>query len=491
MREILWQLAPPVGVFLLMVLFFPEREQFQFSVDEGFHVMWAMLFEQGHALYSDIWIDQPPLLTYVLATAFRVLSYKVGIARYIILLFSSILIWATFQYLQALWGRRTAVWGFFLIVMLPNYLILSITVRQSIPNLTFVMLALFFLIKWHQNAKTGWLISSAVALGASILVKIYTGFLAPVFTLGIWIATFSHLSDKRRWLRSLWPSLLWSLIFLAVLILGVMVFIGIENLPDLVSVHLSKNSSTDKLTDFTIAYHMKRSYTFLFLALVGSAAAIHKKQWLALYPLAWAATAYVMLSFYYPVWSHYKPLIDIPLALLGAYAVDFAYDLFKDVIQRFRPYFSGSPRQLIQLVAVVALIGVFFRLPKGLGILECKPTLSGSGLMLTDSEHKFLELIIDNAPQTEWIITDMPMYAFRARLPVPPNLALISQSRIDTGYITEQEIISTIEQYQPEQVFLGHYPFPQVIAYLDEYYTLLRSQDGLYLYLRPDLNIQN
>jgi len=488
-REILWQIAAPLSLLLIVFLFFPTREQFQFTVDEGFHLMWAMLLDKGYALYSEIWIDQPPLLTYILATSFRFLGYKVGVARYIILLFSGMLIWTAFQYLRTLWGKQYAIAGVLLIIMLPNYLILSITIRQTIPNLAFAVLALFLLTKWHQAHNYAWLIGSAVALAASVLTKLYTGFLAPIFAIGIWVGAQGQLQNKKLWYQALFPVLLWGVIFCAVLAVCGIVFIGVGNLDHLVAVHLVKNNTAEKLSDFTIAEHMKRSYSFLYLALVGSVALLRKKQWLALYPIAWIIAAYVMLSFYYPVWSHYKPLIDVPLALLGAYAVVTAFQFLKQVIMRFRPYFSSSPQQLIQLAALVGLIALFFRLPKGLGVLEAKPSLSGSGLNMNTNDVKFFELMVDYASQTEWVVTDMPMYAFRARLPVPPNLALISQSRIDTGFITDQEIIETIQEYNPEQVLIGHFSFPQVEDYLSENYRLLHSYEGVQFYLRNDIEI--
>jgi len=50
------------------------------------------------------------------------------------------------------------------------------------------------------------------------------------------------------------------------------------------------------------------------------------------------------------------------------------------------------------------------------------------------------------------MVTDAPMYAFLTDLAVPPYLAVISGKRIASGDLTEEQIINTISQYQPEQV---------------------------------------
>jgi len=424
-----------------------------------------------------------------LATSFRFLGYKVGVARYIILLFSGMLIWTAFQYLRTLWGKQYAIAGVLLIIMLPNYLALSVTVRQAIPNLALAVLALFLLTKWHQTHNYTWLIGSAVALAASILIKLYTGFLAPIFAMGIWAGSYAHLPHKKHWYKSLFPPFLWGVVLCALLAVGAVYLVGLENLHHLVDIHLAKNRGADQQTYFTIAEQVKSSYSFLFLALVGSVLLLRQKQWLALYPITWIIVAYGMLSFYYPVWPHYKPLIDIPAALLGASPVIVSLNLLKQIFNRLRPYFAGTSQHILQIASLIGFVALFFRLPTGLDVLQAWPPMSGSGLGLKANDLKFLSLMVDYAPQTNWVVTDMPMYAFRARLPVPPNLALISQTGIDTGFITDQKVIETIQEYNPEQVLIGHFPFPEVIDYLATNYTLLYTHKGVQFYLRNDIEI--
>ena len=87
------------------------------------------------------------------------------------------------------------------------------------------------------------------------------------------------------------------------------------------------------------------------------------------------------------------------------------------------------------------------------------------------------------------MVTDAPMYAFRAGLATPPNLAVISAKRMASGDLTEDEIIETVSQYQPEQILLTRFDFPKLRAYLDEdYYVNLEREDGTTLYLRKDLS---
>src|SRR5436309_2332335 len=59
-----------------------------------------------------------------------------------------------------------------------------------------------------------------------------------------------------------------------------------------------------------------------------------------------------------------------------------------------------------------------------------------------------------HAARTHWIFTDRVIYAFWARLPVPPELAVIPSKRIWSGQITETDVLECLERYRPEQILL-------------------------------------
>jgi 4-amino-4-deoxy-L-arabinose transferase-like glycosyltransferase len=65
---------------------------------------------------------------------------------------------------------------------------------------------------------------------------------------------------------------------------------------------------------------LQAAVPLLSLAVFGVLLSIHKRNWLSLYPLAWAVVAYVLFSFYSPVFYHHQLLITIPAALLAAIA---------------------------------------------------------------------------------------------------------------------------------------------------------------------------
>src|SRR5512139_4095025 len=116
-------------VFLVFVFsYYPFREKLQFDTDEGLNLMRSMLVTLGHPLYSEVSSDQPPLFTHVLALLLRVVGFEVNPARFLVLLFSTLLVWSCAQTLQLTWGKLSAILFLPLIVMAPEYLNLSTSV---------------------------------------------------------------------------------------------------------------------------------------------------------------------------------------------------------------------------------------------------------------------------------------------------------------------------------------------------------------------------
>jgi len=100
---------------------------------------------------------------------------------------------------------------------------------------------------------------------------------------------------------------------------------------------------------------------------------------------------------------------------------------------------------------------------------------------------KVLRTMNEYIDQTNWIVTDMPMYAFRVRRPVPPILATFSSKRLATGSLTQEDILKAMREYHPEQVLMARFVIPALEEYLQKNYTLVLSEEYFRLFLRNDL----
>jgi hypothetical protein len=487
-NQLVWQLAVPLIFLLIVMFFYPTGEKFEFSADEGINLMKAMLVDHGYPLYSNIWSDQPPLFTYLLAFDFKVFGYKVGAGRDLVLLFSTLLVWAAYRFLDIAWGRGPALAGVLFLFTMPQYVILSVSVMIGLPSIALAVLSLLFLALWHQQHRFRWVILSAVALSLSILIKLFTGFLAPIFVAGLVIAEYPGMRRSIHWRNLLLPAVIWGLVFSGLTIVTSLLFVGIHNIPELVDTHLAATHLIDYRSEvyYTINFHLKPARPFLFLTLVGIIFIFQSRRWLCLYPLAWMVSAYLLLYYHAPVWEHQQLLVTVPAALLGAVAL---YEGLKLAIKIIRPLDLSS---LVSLARTISLIGLLylvfeFRVPEPFNSLRLAPSLTTSEFDLGPLTSKFFDMMVRYAPETHWVVTDLPMYAFRARLLVPPNLAVISDKRIKTGYIDEAEILATIQEYNPEQVLLGRFTYTTLDSYLAQHYRTVLVKDQMKLYIRKDL----
>lgn len=480
--EIVWQVLIPALFTGFLITFYPFRDEIG-GADEGINVIKGLLVNEGFELYKEIWNDQPPLYSYILSTLYHFSGYSFTLSRLSTVALSAILMWACIQYLRIGWGNLAGMIGALLLFLLPEYNHLSTAAMVGLPAISFAMVSMLFLVLWHRRQEKRWLVLSGVFLGLSTLTKLFTGFLAPIFLIGLLAGEFPHMKTDRNWRRFLQPAVIWGLSLSAMMIFAVLVFVKIENLAQLIAPHLSaREIDVFEITEFPISFYVKAVMEMILLALIGMIIAIVHKSWLTLYPAAWMVTAYILLSYHSPVWSHQQLLVTIPIAILASVAVgDSARFLVRNLKKREADWLAILLRA-IPVIVFIQVITVYF--PRAIAEFELHPQV---GIRLTSAEMTVLSKMNDYADQTNWIVTDLPIYAFRIQKPVPPTLAVFSRKRILTGNLMETDVIEAILEYQPEQVMLGRFELPSVREYLDGNYRQVHERSPFVLYVRPDL----
>lgn len=66
-----------------------------------------------------------------------------------------------------------------------------------------------------------------------------------------------------------------------------------------------------------------------------------------------------------------------------------------------------------------------------------------------------LRKLCENARTTRWLYSDEYVYAFLARLRVPPELVVLPWKRFGSGQLDGERVPSWVRRYQPEQVVLS------------------------------------
>jgi hypothetical protein len=110
------------------------------------------------------------------------------------------------------------------------------------------------------------------------------------------------------------------------------------------------------------------------------------------------------------------------------------------------------------------------------------------------SELEIAEIMGRLSSPSEFVLTDNPNAAFRAKRMVPPKLVDTSGTRIDAGSLTDGLAISTAQQYQPAVIVTAPNRMAKLNGFVrwmgDGNYELAKSYDiGWKVYLRRGLTL--
>ncbi|MFA5322390.1 MAG: hypothetical protein WC373_06910 [Smithella sp.] len=464
----------PVLFFSLIILVF-STPVFEFNPDEGGNLMKAMLLDQGYNLYSQIWSDQPPLFTHALAWLMHFWGYDVECGRVLVLLSSCLLLWGAFLFLRIAAGTGQALIGTMVLTWIPHFLQLSYSVMNGLPAMALAMMALAALAAWHRSHSPMLLILSALLLVLSVLIKVFTIFLFPIFFLGIALSLYGS-NEAGFSCQRYRPAILFFSAFAAVLMGLSWLLIGFDNIQALLQPHLLARhvEKYKNITLYTVFRH--HDWQLLFLALAGSIIAIRQHRWLLLYPVAWATVAAVILSQHNPVWTHQLLLVTVPAAMLVPSTLEAFWKLLKPPINKGFLNWRGAIIVLLIILCFHDATKLVLRTQARYRVVKTKVVWN----------WQMAATMAMYAPQTRWVVTDRPMFAFRNGLLVPPGLAVLSDKRLQTSSL-EKQLPQIIRQVQPEQVALARFQWPQMLPYLRQHYKLVFSAPGLSLFVRSDL----
>jgi|GEM_PF-1252505 len=110
---------------IALVLVVPLRTAVQIGADEGFELAKATLVLAGHELYTEVWNDQPPLHTFLVAWVLKHISGSVAAPRLMTVTFSALLVLAVFCVAARVSGLRVAWLATAFLIASPGFLELS------------------------------------------------------------------------------------------------------------------------------------------------------------------------------------------------------------------------------------------------------------------------------------------------------------------------------------------------------------------------------
>ena len=486
--------APLAGAALfcgLLFLFYPYRTTFQFDTDEGVNLIKARLVEHGYRLYAEVWSDQPPVFSLALARLFPWVQQDLNAARNLVLASAGLLVASLAFVVQRVWGAWQALLAVFLLLLTPFVPALSVSVMIGLPALALAFASLACLVHWHSHPRPIWLLISGLLLGLSVLTKLFTGFLAPVFLAGIVLDASRRTggeAGERSWRAAVSPLLMWSLAFGLVLAGTGLLVVGPAHLVELVAPHLAAGESdyyTAYQREFSLGGMLTGALPIFGLALLGVWGALRRRQWLALYPLAWTLGGLGMLLVLSPVWYHHTLLLTLPAVCLAAGGLGEAFSSLARLLRRKQ----ASLAQVTSTIAGLGLLAILLwqRLPPVWEEFNHQPYFIALQSAQPAREQVILDEIAPYRAQVQWMFTDLPMFAFQSEILVPPELAVLTSKRLASGELPQAEIARLVTAYRPEIILLERFEYPGLEALLSADYTLYSSHLDTLLYLRADL----
>lgn len=485
-------LGPAIAFLVLMLVFDPFGGVFELDPDEGNNLMKARLLADGHRLHSEVWSDQPPGFTYLLAGWLDLTGWSVEQGRLLVLLCSAVLMAALGHAARRTGGNVAALGAGALLAGSFGYLRLSGSVMLAVPSLMFAMLSVCLALEHRRRGHFAWLAASAVAMALAVLVKLWTAVLVPVALLALvpglvpgawrrpacWAATFATAAAA---------------LFLAT--------VPLDQAGQLFSPHVDVRSAGDFHRN-TAAFwrHLGDDAGIVLLAAAGAAVAIVRRRWIGLLPAVWAVLALAALAPHKPLWYHHHLLVSIPLCWSGGLAIAAIASRawLKTVAEALTP--RGDARAWVASAgaavpvwgpALPALAGTALFIGQALEIHRggLVPR-SGDGAW---RDGLVLEVMQGLAPETRFVLTDRQIVPFRAGLRVPPDMAVTSLKRSWSGNLDEAQVLEALEAYRPEQVLLSgrRIPLsPALVGRLNQGYTpLYHDHSGGGLLARNDLAI--
>lgn len=470
-------------IVLACYLMVPAVPQAEIDPDEGLNVIKALLVSQGYHLYADIWSDQPPLFTVVLSFWMDSAGLTLAAARQVVFGFVTLLLLSLYLLVRQTASCVAGLLSVALLLVSSNFLKAAGAVMVGLPAISLVLFSVFLVARSSRSKSSERLVvASSAAFAAAILTKFFIVVFLPAIGWGV---LRSSEGVNKKVVSRFHAGIIWILCFSATfLLLGYLLEPAL--LEHLWSQLLSPHRSGSKLISWDsrpmVINMLQHDKALVLLALAAILLGAFKKNTDIILPFLCLLGGALFLALHQPIWWHHYLLVSVPLCWLAGIGAAAGVNELQQI-----KHFNG--RQMMLALFGLGIAGglIFFaaRLPERVDAIYTSINQGRRGF-----EGEIIEQMQAFKSQTRWVVTDRPVYAFNISKPVPPELAVISSKRFQSGFLTALDVRRVIERYQPEQVLLSRFPHLKKIipGYIAEDYRLLVSAGESSLYLRRDLD---
>ena len=467
--------------FLVLGLVAISKQPFESGGDEGFHLMRALLVTKGFSLYDQIWSDQPPIFTALLAAVFEITGPSATAARCVVLLMACLLLLAHFEIGFSLIGGFASLFGVASLAISAHFVDLALCAMLPLPAMSLGLLGVLAWFEFRHSGSKWCLASSGILMGFAIQTKLSALILLPALAFQALVSA-KHKCGGQSPKKAVEKCAIWFGAICATLGVILIMYPGVSW--DAIWQSHSDASFSGVFAPPLRLWEMLRQHGDVSLFAVAAATRIFvRRHWQCGFFLILLASALSVHSVQRPFYSYYYLHIALPLCWLFGYAVNEAITMARSL--RIGASNRVATSEYLVVIVLAGLLGIYLaRLPERLHCVAASFTPRESRV-----ERHIVSLLAERRARTTWVYTDSPIFAFHARLLVPPELAVVSPKRIRTGRITVDKLILWLEKYRPEQIVLrshklgGH----ALTALLDRNYRLIFEENSIRYYVANEL----
>jgi 4-amino-4-deoxy-L-arabinose transferase-like glycosyltransferase len=456
----------------------------EFDRDEGFTLIKAWLFGRGSSLYSQIWSDQPPMMTILLMLVIKVFGNSLLACRCFVGLCAAVLVTSFYSLVRQTVSAGAALVAALLLFYSPDFVSLSGSVMIGLPAMTFAVLGAKFLADYGRSRQKRFFFFSLASFSLSLQVK----FIPVIYLPGLLVPLLlGPEDDLRPEGKDIKPALAWMTILFLATIAAILYFAG-SDWRQLVGPHMGVQAFGETRPELSRPITLKILRSFLPLApllILSCLAWTRKRQTYWLIPFTWFACVMYFMLMHKPIRYHYGLNLAIPVAWMAVLALPQDLDIkaaLRACAKEGRgPWTQWAP-PLAALVCIPLLVAA--RLPRMMA-----PALLAPPSWAEPIEPQVMRLLAANrSGPKDRLFTDRAIYAFLARMPMPPSLAVISGKRLNSGYLPGDFFMRRISKVSPRHVILYRLPAerfsPAFPDFLTENYRLVYRSGLIRYYLK-------
>jgi len=435
--------------------------------DEGGYLYAAWRISLGELPYRDFLTPQLPVFLYPGAAILALTHHSVWAMRFSMTLLTLGAAAFCFGAIRRAWGEGPAIASLALLLVHREMFWAARFFRPEAPMLFWGMLGLWAFVRGYREARRAWFIVSGVALGLSMMSKLF----GALMMAGVGLFILAEGIRTRRW-REMWSRGLAVGVPFA-LVVGAMAIAFWAMAPGFIAAvlehHLRQGSGTplpQVILKGLILFRdvAKAQPVYIALAMLGVYFAWRRPDPLGRL-FAWQLpTALVFLFMTRELQERHLTYLAPSLAALGGLALVEGW-------QRL----AGADRQAVIWRKVLATLGILAVLTAALW-----PHGAFDAWVARWEEHttaSWQAFLQESTSPTECIMSDYPGLNFYAQRPTTPLAAGISRGAAKSGQIMGQDLIREIEAYDVRMVLLN-------VAQGAHQFALLRDYDVFKRYVQ-------